>query len=214
MPVDTFRHKGLRKRLCAELREKGITNEAVLAAMEKIPRHFFLESSFDVIAYEDRALPILCDQTISQPYTVAFQTQLLNVKPGDKIMEIGTGSGYQTSVLCELKAQVFSIERHKGLFDKAKKHLAELGYTAKTFFGDGYKGLPAYGPFDKVIVTCGAPEVPTAIVEQMKVGGIMVIPLGSEVQEMKLLTKISQTELVAETFDTFRFVPMLEKRKF
>lgn len=214
MPIDTFKHKGLRKRLCAELREKGINDEAVLAAIEKIPRHFFLESTFDVIAYEDRAVPILCDQTISQPSTVAFQSQLLKIKRGEKVLEIGTGSGYQTSVLCELGAQVFSIERHKGLFDNAKRLLSDFRYTAKTFLGDGYKGLPAYAPFDKVIITCGAPEVPQAIVDQMKIGAAMVIPVGNEVQEMRLITKLSETELNTETFGNFRFVPMLEKRKF
>ena len=214
MPIDTFQHKGLRKRLCNELREKGISDEAVLAAIEKIPRHFFLESTFDTIAYEDRALPILCDQTISQPSTVAFQSQLLKIKRGEKVMEIGTGSGYQTSVLCELGAQVFSVERHKGLFDKAKRQLAELHYNAKTFLGDGYKGLPAYAPFDKVIITCGAPEVPQAIVDQMKIGAMMVIPVGNKIQEMRLITKLSDTELKTESFGNFRFLPMLEKRKF
>lgn len=214
MYIDTFQHKGLRKRLCDELRNKGITDEAVLAAIERIPRHFFLDSSLDVIAYDDRALPILCDQTISQPSTVAFQSQLLKIKRGEKVLEIGTGSGYQTSVLCELGAQVYSIERHKGLFDKAKRQLAEFRYTAKTFLGDGYKGLPAYAPFDKVIITCGAPKVPQAIVDQMKIGALMVIPVGNEVQEMRLITKLSDTDLKTETFGNFRFVPMLEKRKF
>ena len=214
MPIDTFKHKGLRKKLCAELRTKGITDEAVLAAIETVPRHFFLESSFDVIAYEDRAVPIICDQTISQPSTVAFQTQLLKIKKGDKVLEIGTGSGYQTAVLCEMGAKVFSVERHKGLFDSAKKVLDDLRYNAKTFLGDGYKGYPAYAPYDKVIVTCGAPEVPQAIVDQMKIGATMVIPVGSGVQEMMLITKKPDGSMDIQKFGNFRFVPMLEKRKF
>ena len=214
MAIDTFRHKGMRKKLADELRGKGISDDKVLQAIEKVPRHFFLDSSFDIIAYEDRPLPILCEQTISQPRTVAFQTQLLQVKRGEKIMEIGTGSGYQTSVLCELGAMVFSIERHKGLFDKAKKQLAELKYNAKNFLGDGYKGLPTYAPFDKILITCGAPEVPPALLEQLKIGGIMVIPVGDTVQEMRRITKISDTEMKSETFGNFKFVPMLENRQF
>ncbi len=196
------------------LREKGISDEHVLEAINNVPRHFFLDSSLDVIAYEDRALEILCNQTISQPSTVAFQTQLLNVQKGDKILEIGTGSGYQTCVLCEMKAKVFTIERFKPLFDYAKNMFEILKYKPKTSFGDGYLGMPAYAPFDKIIVTCGVPDIPQKLVEQMKTGGIMVIPVGKNEQKMYKVTKISNTEISIKTFGNFKFVPMLEERKF
>ncbi len=209
--IDTFKHKGLRKKLIEELRQKGITDELVLAAFEKIPRHFFLDSSFDEIAYQDRAFSIGSGQTISQPYTVAFQTQLLEVKKNQKILEIGTGSGFQTCVLCDLGAKVFTIERQKALYQKAKIFIPQLKYNAKCFLGDGYVGLPAYAPFDKILVTCGAPFIPQALVDQLKVGGKMIIPVGEEVQEMICLAKISDTEVDKKVFGSFRFVPMLEK---
>ena len=214
MYLDSFKHKGMRRMLVNYLREKGISDEYVLEAINNVPRHFFLDSSLDVIAYEDRALEILCNQTISQPSTVAFQTQLLNVQKGDKILEIGTGSGYQTCILCEMKAKVFTIERFKPLFDYAKKMFEILKYKPKVSFGDGYLGMPAYAPFDKILVTCGVPEIPQKLVEQMKTGGIMVIPVGKNEQEMYKVTKISNTEINIKTFGNFKFVPMLEERKF
>ena len=164
MITDSFKHKGLRKALVEELARKGITDQRVLEAIGKIPRHIFLDSSLDNISYQDKALPIGCSQTISQPFTVAFQTQLLDIKANDKVLEIGTGSGYQTSVLCEMKAKVFSIERHKPLFIRAKSVLEILKYNPKCFFGDGYKGLPTYSPFDKIIITCGANTIPTDLI--------------------------------------------------
>lgn len=214
MYLDSFKHKGMRRMLVNYLREKGISDEHVLEAINNVPRHFFLDSSLDVIAYEDRALEILCNQTISQPSTVAFQTQLLNVQKGDKILEIGTGSGYQTCILCEMKAKVFTIERFKPLFDYAKKMFEILKYKPKVSFGDGYLGMPAYAPFDKILVTCGVPDIPQKLVEQMKNGGIMVIPVGKNEQEMYKVTKISNTEINIKTFGNFKFVPMLEERKF
>lgn len=197
--------------MCRALRAKGITDEAVLAAMEKVPRHWFLDPTLVDIAYDDQAIPILCDQTISQPSTVASQSQLLNVKPGIKVLEIGTGSGYQTAILCELGAKVFSIERQKGLFDKTKLLLRELHYTAKCFLGDGYKGLTEvdYAPFDRIIITCGAPHIPQPLMDQLKPGGIMVIPVGDEQQEMLRITKRPGDEPLVEHFGNCRFVPML-----
>ena len=179
--------------------------------MEKVPRHWFMDSALVEHAYDDQALPILCDQTISQPSTVAFQTQLLGVKPGMKVLEIGTGSGYQTSILCELGAKVFTIERQKGLFDKTKSLLWSLRYTAKCFLGDGYKGLTEvdYAPFDRVIITCGAPYIPQPLMDQLKPDGIMVIPVGNEQQEMLRVTKRQGEEPLIEHFGNCRFVPML-----
>lgn len=213
MITDSFKHKGLRKALVEELARKGITDQRVLEAIGKIPRHIFLDSSLDNISYQDKALPIGCSQTISQPFTVAFQTQLLNIKANDKVLEIGTGSGYQTSVLCEMKAKVFSIERHKPLFIRAKSVLEILKYNPKCFFGDGYKGLPTYSPFDKIIITCGAKTIPTELISQMKIGGVLVIPIGDETQTMYRITKISETELSKEKFGDFKFVPMLEDKE-
>lgn len=208
---DSYRHKGLRKKLVEIVRSKGITDEKVLEAIERIPRHFFLDSAFDEVAYEDRAFPIAEDQTISQPYTVAYQTQLLQVKPFNRILEVGTGSAYQASVLAELGAQVFTIERQKKLFDANKQFTYLRKYpNIKFFYGDGYEGLPTYGPFDKVIITAAAPFIPAKLIEQMKPGGVMVIPMGSgDVQVMKRITKLANGELKEEVFDQFSFVPML-----
>ena len=196
------------------LREKGITAEAVLAAMNNIPRHFFLDSAFDEIAYEDRAFPISEGQTISQPYTVAYQTQLLQVKPFDKILEIGTGSIYQATVLAEMGAKVFTIERQKLLFEKTKTYIFKSKYPRlKFFFGDGYEGLPTYAPFDKVIITAAAPFIPPKLIEQLKVGGKMVIPVDEgEHQRMLRLTKNEDGSTTEEAFDNFSFVPMLKGR--
>lgn len=207
---DSYKHKGLRKKLVEEIKSKGITDENVLAAIEKIPRHAFLDSSFLEFAYQDKPFPIGDGQTISQPYTVAFQTQLLKVSKGQKILEIGTGSGYQSCVLIEMGAKVFTIERIKSLYDKTKPFLAGIGYNPKMFFGDGYKGLPAYAPFDRVIVTAGAPYIPDDLIKQLKIGGILVIPVGDgDVQEMKTLTKVSESEIEQKNWGAFRFVPLL-----
>ena len=209
MKQDTFKHKGLRQQMVDALRRKGITDEAVLAAMAEVPRHWFLDSALDALAYEDRALKIGCDQTISHPSTVAMQSQLLDLRRGMKVLEIGTGSGYQTAVLCRMGAKVFTIERQKGLFEQTRKLLAEAGYRAQCFLGDGYQGLN--GSYDRIIVTCGAPEIPAALMAQLKVGGIMVIPLGEEEQEMLRITKEGNAsdEWKVEKFGTYSFVPML-----
>ena len=211
--LDTYKTKGLRKALVEGLKDKGITSTSVLSAIEKIPRHLFIDSSFLEFAYQDRPFPIGEGQTISQPFTVAKQSELLHVKPKEKILEIGTGSGYQASVLVELGAKVFTIERHRNLFLKTKELLKNLKYNAKCFYGDGYAGLPNFAPFDKIIVTCGAPFVPEALKEQLKVGGIMVIPEGEDIQKMNVYTKLSDTEFSCEEHGDFRFVPMLESRK-
>lgn len=212
---DTYRHKGLRKKLVDTIRSKGITDEALLIAIEKIPRHFFLDSAFDEVAYEDRAFPIGEGQTISQPYTVAYQTQLLEIKKFDKVLEIGTGSAYQAVVLAELGVQVYTIERQKKLFDANKQFALLKKYpSVKFFYGDGYEGLPTYAPFDKVIITAAAPEVPPKLIEQLKQGGMMVIPLGAgDVQQMLRITKLENGALKEEVFDRFSFVPMLEGKK-
>jgi protein-L-isoaspartate(D-aspartate) O-methyltransferase len=208
---DTYRHKGLRKKLVELVRSKGITDEKVLDALEKIPRHFFLDSAFDEVAYEDKAFPIAEGQTISQPYTVAYQTQLLELKPFDKVLEIGTGSAYQASVLAELGAQVYTIERQKKIFETNKKFAYIKKYpNIKFFYGDGYEGLPTFAPFDKVLITAAAPEIPQKLIAQMKAGGMMVIPVGSgNVQVMKRLVKQQDGSLKEEVYDRFSFVPML-----
>lgn len=212
---DTYRHKGLRKKLADGVREKGITDERVLQAVLTIPRHFFLDSAFDETAYEDKAFPIGEGQTISQPYTVAYQTQLLEVKNFDKVLEIGTGSAYQACILAEMGAQVFTIERQKKLYDNHKSFQFLKKYpTIKFFYGDGYEGLPTYAPFDKIIITAAAPGIPQKLIEQLKPGGMMVLPLGSgEVQQMMRITKLENGSLKEEVFDHFSFVPMLEGRK-
>ncbi|MDX1427919.1 MAG: protein-L-isoaspartate(D-aspartate) O-methyltransferase, partial [Salegentibacter mishustinae] len=189
---DNYRHKGKRQQLVKTVKKKGITNKAVLDAIGKIPRHLFMDSSFEDHAYQDKAFPIAADQTISQPYTVAFQTEKLEIEKGDKVLEIGTGSGYQTAVLCELGAKVYSIERQRELYRKTKMFLNKIGYRPKHLsFGDGYKGMPNYAPFDKIIVTAGAPFVPKDLLGQLKVGGRMVIPVGDDVQTMTLFIRKS-----------------------
>ncbi|NQY11513.1 MAG: protein-L-isoaspartate(D-aspartate) O-methyltransferase [Flavobacteriales bacterium] len=211
--MDTFKHKGLRKKLVEEIRSKGITSEAVLDAINEIPRHQFLDGAFLNFAYEDKAFPIGEGQTISQPYTVAFQSSLLNIKRGDKVLEIGTGSGYQTMVLFKLGAKVFSIERQKALFDKTKKLLVSMNCTAKCFYGDGYLGLPAFAPFDKILVTAGAPYIPDDLKNQLKIGGTLVVPVGGDgTQKMYELRKISETEFEEIEHGDFKFVPFLKEK--
>ncbi len=212
--IDTYKHKGLRKKLVKTIKSKGIKDINVLNAIEKVPRHFFFDSSFLKYAYQDDAFPIGAGQTISQPYTVAFQTELLKIKNRDKVLEIGTGSGYQACILVELGAIVYTIERQKNLFLKAKKFLPTIGYHVKTFYGDGYKGLPAYSPFDKIIVTAGAPYIPEPLIDQLKIGGILVIPVGSsDIQVMTTITKISETEYERHEHGTFCFVPLLKDKE-
>jgi len=210
---DTFTHQGMRKRLVSTLKKKGITNEEVLRAINTIPRHLFMDSGFIDHAYVDKAFPIGAEQTISQPYTVARQTELLDVKKGDKILEIGTGSGYQTAVLLEMGAVVYSIERQNELFKKTKLFLPKLGYRPKKLvFGDGYIGLESEAPFDGIIVTAGAPYVPKPLLAQLKVGGKLVIPVGDQVQIMTVFTRTSMTEFEKEEYGEFRFVPLLEDK--
>ena len=213
MQIDDFRHQGQRRKLVGELEKKGIADPRVLAAIGKVPRHQFIDdSAFDRFAYVDQAFPIGCGQTISQPYTVAVQSELLQVKPGDQVLEIGTGCGYQTAILCELGAKVHSIERHRPLYLATKARLLRMGYRAHLVHGDGYKGLPLHAPFDKVIVTCGAPDVPQALVDQLKVGGTMEIPVGGGgVQRMHTVTRTSKGVEHAD-HGAFSFVPMLENR--
>lgn len=208
--IDTYKHKGLRTQLVQTIRNKGIMDINVLNAIEKVPRHFFFDSSFLNFAYEDNAFPIGSGQTISQPYTVAFQTELLEIKKGDKVLEVGTGSGYQACILAEMGARVYSVERQKSLYAKALKFIPSIGYIVKLFYGDGYKGLPAFAPFEKIIVTAGAPFIPDALVSQLKIGGILVIPVGrGDIQIMTTVTKISESECIKREHGTFRFVPLL-----
>jgi protein-L-isoaspartate(D-aspartate) O-methyltransferase len=211
--VDTYLHKGLRKKLVEILKEKGITDEQVLDAIHSIPRHYFLDSAFDKIAYEDRAFPIASEQTISQPYTVAYQTQLLQIKKGDKVLEIGTGSMYQTTILAALGAKVYTIERQKQLFEQTPTYLFKNQYPNIEFhFGDGFEGLPLLAPFDKILITAAAPKIPEKLWEQLKVSGKMVIPLDESdaAQRMLRLTKKKDGTVKREAFDTFSFVPMLK----
>jgi len=206
-----LRHKGMRKKLADGLKIKGIRNEKILEAIQKVPRHLFMESTFINFAYKDQAFPIGSGQTISQPYTVAFQTLLLQVEKNDKILEVGTGSGYQAAVLCELGAKVFTIERQKELYLKAQTLLPEIGYHPACFFGDGCKGLPAFAPFDKILVTAGAPVVPEDLKQQLKIGGRLVIPVGNEKhQEMLLIVRTSEEDYKIEKHGAFSFVPMLK----
>ena len=210
---DTAKHQGLRNQLATLLEGKGIDDQNVLSAIRKIPRHLFIDSSFESHAYQDKAFPIAADQTISQPYTVAFQSQTLAIKPKDKILEIGTGSGYQTAVLLHLKAEVYTIERQHELFKKTATFLPKIGLKPKRFiFGDGYKGLKEQAPFDKIIVTAGAPLVPKALLAQLKIGGMLLIPVGQKSQIMTLFVRKSQNEFEKQELGDFAFVPMLEEK--
>ena len=209
---DTYQHKGLRKKLIDQLRAKGITSELVLEAMYNVPRHFFLDSAFDKIAYEDRAFPIGQDQTISQPYTVAYQTQLLNVHRSEKILEIGTGSAYQACILAEMGAWVYTIERQRKLYDSNKNFFLKARYpNIKFFYGDGFEGLPTYAPFNKILITAAAPFIPPKLVEQLKLSGLMVLPMDEgNRQRMLRITKTEIENYTEEWFDYFSFVPMLK----
>jgi len=208
--TDTFRHKGLRNKLIELLRTKGIKDENVLKAMNSIPRHFFFDSTFLEFAYEDKAFPIGSGQTISQPYTVAFQTELLQVEKGMRVLEVGTGSGYQASILAEMGVRVLTIERQKLLYETLKALNPPLNYRIRLFYGDGYEGLPAHAPFDRILITAAAPFIPESLIKQLKTGGILVAPVGkNDVQIMTRVTKISDNEVNTETHGTFRFVPML-----
>ena len=210
---DTFKHQGLRQQLVSIIKNKGITDAKVLDAIGKVPRHLFMDSGFLDHAYQDKAFPIAANQTISQPYTVAFQTELLQVNAGDKVLEIGTGSGYQTAVLCELGAKVYSIERQLELFKITSKFLPKLGYRAKKLiFGDGYKGLKEEAPFDSIIVTAGAPMVPKPLMSQLKIGGRLVIPVGEDVQIMTLFIRNAAKEFEKHEIGEFRIVPLLEDK--
>ncbi len=214
MPVDEFKHKGKRKQLMELLYRKGIEDEKVLQAMNNIPRHLFIDSAFEEFAYRDEAFPIASGQTISHPYTVAFQTSLLHVHEGEKVLEIGTGSGYQTAVLVELGAEVFSVERQKELYDFSKLILNKIKKKPRyQAFGDGYKGLPAFAPFDKIIVTAGAPYLPEELLKQLKLGGIMVIPIGKENQKMYTYLRLDDNNFEVLEFGDYQFVPMLENTK-
>jgi len=211
---DSYRHKGMRKRLIDSLKDKGIENESVLKAMMNVPRHLFTAKGFEELAYQDSAFPIAANQTISQPYTVAFQTSLLKVDRGEKILEVGTGSGYQAAVLLELGVKLYTIERHRELFKTSQLLLKKLGYNPYSYYGDGYKGLPTYAPFDKILITAGASAVPESLLKQLKIGGIMVIPAGPRrSQDMLRIIKISETEFKTENHGKFVFVPMLKGRE-
>jgi protein-L-isoaspartate(D-aspartate) O-methyltransferase len=211
---DSFLHKGLREKLVEEIRSKGIRNEQVLEAIRKVPRHLFMDSSFIKFAYKDQAFPIGSGQTISQPYTVAFQTELLEIKPLDKVLEVGTGSGYQAAVLMEMGARVYTIERQKELYMKVQMQLPKMGYKPSFFYGDGYQGLPTYGPFDKILITAAAPEIPPALLEQLKTGGFLVVPLGGPgSQVMTRVEKTGPGEYTTQEHGLFVFVPMLKGRE-
>ncbi|MBK7696876.1 MAG: protein-L-isoaspartate(D-aspartate) O-methyltransferase [Saprospiraceae bacterium] len=213
MVTDNYRQKGLRKKLVAELASKGIKDEQVLEAILKVPRHAFLDKAFEEWSYKDQAFPIDCEQTISQPYTVAFQTSLLKLIKGEKVLEIGLGSGYQACVLFEMGAKVYSIERHKYLHDKTAQRLKHLGYMGiRTFYGDGFLGLPRFAPFDKILITAACPEIPSKLLEQLKPGGLMVLPLesGGGVQTMVRIIKDLHENFTKEDFGHFKFVPMLK----
>ena len=211
--TDSYRHKGLRKQLAEEIARKGIKDSRVIEAISKVPRHFFLDTAFAEHAYENKAFPIGSGQTISHPYTVAFQTELLQIEEGRKVLEIGTGSGYQTAVLLNLRVKVWTIERQLELFKKTNLFFKKMGYRPKKIiFGDGYKGLPEQAPFDRIIVTAGAPEVPKALLSQLKVGGRLVIPIGFEEQIMTLFVRTTEKEFSKTEYGSFRFVPLLENK--
>ena len=213
--IDSYKHKGLRNKLVDKIRERGITDEKVLSVIQEIPRHYFIhDNAFLPYAYDDIAFPIGAQQTISQPYTVAFQTALLKLKKGEKVLEIGTGSGYQTAVLVKMGVKVFTIERQKKLFDKTKNFLPTIGYRPKFFYGDGYKGLPVFAPFDKIIVTAGAPYIPEDLQLQLTVGGILVIPVGDGgIQKMIIVKRLSETKFEQDELEEFKFVPMLANKE-
>ena len=211
---DSFKHKGLRNKLVLDLKTKGIKDDSVLEAVKSVPRHLFMDSGFLDHAYQDKAFPIASGQTISQPFTVAFQTELLNVKKDHKILEIGTGSGYQAAILCHMGAKVYTIERIKELFRKTSVFLPSINYRPKKMiYGDGYLGYSEEAPYDSIIVTAGASEIPEKLINQLKIGGRMVIPVGGEVQKMKLLTKLSESDFETKIFGDFQFVPMLKNIK-
>ncbi|MBR1798754.1 MAG: protein-L-isoaspartate(D-aspartate) O-methyltransferase [Bacteroidales bacterium] len=217
-PIDTFRHVGLRQKMCANLQKNGITDQRVLNAMQSVPRHWFIDTMLDNQAYQDRAINIDCDQTISRPSTVAKQSQLLDTAEGMQVLEIGTGSGYQAAVLYRMGLKVFSIERQKQLFEQTRRRLNDWGFRVKCFLGDGYQGLTEgdYGLFDRIIITCGASEVPHTLMGQLKIGGRMVIPVGNEGQQMLRITKHGdeQEQWEIEEFGQYNFVPMLKGRNF
>lgn len=208
---DTYRHKGLRRNLVEEIKQKGITDPKVLEAINTVPRHLFMDSSFINFAYKDSAFPIGAGQTISQPYTVAFQTQMLDIQPMEKVLEIGTGSGYQTAVLLEMGAKVYTIERQKELYLKAKAQLESMGYHPHFFYGDGYLGMPSYGPYRKILVTAGAPEIPDALITQLQVGGKLICPVGdNQTQIMTLVERVSESDIKITKHGNFIFVPLLK----
>lgn len=210
---DTLRHQGLRKKLIDQLRSKGILDEQVLAALNRVPRHFFMDAGFDELAYQDRSFPIEADQTISHPYTVAYQTQLLGVKKHDKVLEVGTGSAYQSAVLAELGVRVHTIERQRKLYDQVQSFswLMKTYPFIKFFYGDGYAGLPKFAPFDKILITAGAPQVPMALLQQLKIGGVAVVPIGEgESQRMHRLVRVSESDMEQQVLEEFQFVPMLQ----
>jgi protein-L-isoaspartate(D-aspartate) O-methyltransferase len=212
--IDTYRHKGLRKKLVEQLIEKGITSNSILEVIGKIPRHFFMDSGFIEFAYRDQAFPIGSGQTISQPYTVAFQTELLGAKKHDKILEVGTGSGYQCAVLLELGTKVYTIERHRDLYLKSRALMTQMGYKPYFFYGDGYAGQPNHAPFDKILITAGAPDIPRDLLKQLKIGGRMVVPVGgSNGQVMIAIDRISEDEFKESEHGHFSFVPMLKGRQ-
>ena len=210
--TDNYLLLGAKKKLIEELRQKGITDERVLAAFDKVERHRFVESFLWDKAYENKALKLMNGQTISHPYTVAFQSQLLQVQPGDKVLEIGTGSGFQAAILSAMGARVFSVERQQQLHLSAKRLLEKLDDRIVLYYGDGFQGYPKFAPYSKIIVTCGAPEVPAALLQQLAVGGIMVIPVGDESHTMKRIVKVNNNQYDEETFGDFLFVPMLKER--
>lgn len=210
---DTYRHQGLRRRMVEGLKKKGLRDELVIEAMLKVPRHQFVDTAFVEHAYEDKAFPIAAGQTISHPSTVAMQSQLLEISPGMKVLEIGTGSGFQAAVLAEMGVKLVSIERQKALYDKTKPLLTRMRYRMKLFYGDGYKGKEAYGPFDRIIVTCGAPFVPKPLVDQLIIGGILIIPVGEgDSQEMIKIIKQGDKDYITEKHGDYKFVPMLENK--
>lgn len=211
--VDRYREKGGRKKLVEYLRERGISDEEVLKAIGKVPRHYFFDETFWTQAYKDIAFPIGDGQTISQPFTVAYQSELLHIKPGDKVLEIGTGSGYQTCILLELGAKVYTIERQENLYNRTRQVLPHIGYHAEFFYGDGSKGIAEHAPYDKIIVTAGAPIIPDVLLRQLKIGGILVIPVGDEKsQKMITVLRVAENEFERIVLDTFRFVPLVGEK--